>query len=97
MYLIVSLSIHTVAGIEVRVCPPHPSAIVGEGAASSCSLGVPRMGAQMLGSASDNKTAFPPLYEPKFSSFILQKGSISWSHLVSQQSVTCTDVYQAVG
>lgn len=97
MYLIVRLSIHAVAGIEGRVCPPHPSAIVGEGATSSCSLGVPQMGAQMFGSPSDKIPAFPLLYELHILFFTLQKGSISWSQSVSQQSVTCTDMYQAVG
>lgn len=50
------------------------------------------MGAQMLGNPSDKKPAFPPLLNSIFSSFTLQKGSISWSQSVNNQSLvpTCT-------
>lgn len=54
------------------------------------------MGAQMLGNPNDKKPAFPPLYELH----ILFLYSSEGLHLlvpVCQQSVTCTDMYQAVG
>lgn len=68
-----------------RMCAYPSNCHSGRGAASSCILGFPQMGTQMLGSPSDQNELSHHFMQSIFSLSTPQKGPISWSQFLMQQ------------